>query len=179
MSTPPVSAAVEEQQTPNVTVLIPPVLAMIIEGKFIKIKTRTFGKYTFHTGMIVVEENVLKQIQQWVTDKFGEVDYKPYFSSEKEFGGDIQVSHIVQFDIKGKSLKDSEWEFINHLENVKANVTCKVLVASSTFQHKKTGDAKKKVTMQLVYDTIKEYSSDTSNVQSTVKRSKITKQVTA
>lgn len=146
--------APEAKTPPRLTVLIPPVHTLQVDGKFIKIKTRTFGEWTFYTGLIVVDKFTLGKLEAWVETQFGNPDYLPYFSNEKEFMGNVQTSHFIQFDIKGESVNNEDaWKYINDLETMKAFVTVKLQAAVSVFKHK-DGKDKKKLSFQLQFNGI-------------------------
>jgi len=131
-----------------------------IEGKFIKVTSRTVYKgdktYTFSDGMLVVDEVQFNKLKEWGNTLGFTSDYNPYFHSEKEYKGEVQHSDIVTFGIRGENVSnENEFIFLSELADAKADVKCKLGGECSTFQNK-DGDSKSKFQLSLVYDSMKQ-----------------------
>lgn len=124
-----------------------------LEGKLIKISARTHGDWTFYSGMLVVEEDVYNKVVEWGKTLGFTGNYNPYFTSEKEYNGEVTKSYFITYDIKGESVKNvDEFRFLNDLADAKAPIKTTLGATSSTFVNK-NGDDTKKFVLELVYDT--------------------------
>ncbi len=160
--------------------VIKPLYKLDVSGKLIKLNIRTHPNrdsdkpdYKFYSGLLVVSD--LEPLTSYLSEHGLDADYKPYWTSEKEYNNEKQVSHIVQFEISGKNLDTNALAELESLFQEREDVTVELKATVEHFTNK-LGVDKSKCMLSLLPGTVRSYNpNDEPVVKPVTKKPKTSK----